>query len=1554
MKLKLFKKSSLLFKALSIFLAILLIAPGISAFAEEITSTDAESYLNYDSPTWGKVLPIGNHRYYVPESLKTCYCLNTGALNPTGQDYTEEISVDKGIETILYWGYPAKNGSEWGISADEYRYCTQLAIWAYQKEAGLSRGLVRERLQSGTVSLSKLKPVIDFLVDKGKNRELPKFFEVNPNEVNATLNGEYLVSEPIKIKSDYEFSNARVTVKSTTDPSLKDKIKIKDMDGDERNLFNSNESFRVYIPKNAKTGELNISITAMVEIPSTVAYKTPVAGKQDMAVVPLETTPQSRDNISVRWTAISGRLEVTKKDNDGNLLDGAKFELRDSTGKTVDTQVSKGGKISFENLTAGDYTLVEVEAPQGFVAVDPQKVTINPSETTKLELTDNKIQGKIAVQKTDVESGAKLQGAQFTVYDADGTSVATLTTNENGYAESGALNFGKYTMKETKAPVGYLLNDKVFDVNISENNKTYTIDATDQIIKGKVQILKEDEETKEPLEGAEFQILKDGNVVETVTSGKDGLATSGLLPFGEYVIKEIKAPNKYTLNNKEYPVTISQNMEIVKVTAENRIIKGKVSVKKTDSEVKDLNVAGAEFTIYDSKNNPVQTITTNEDGVATSGLLNYGNYIMKETKVANGYIPTDKVWNIEITEDGKTYTYDITNDIIKGKIQIVKVDSENEEKPVQGAEFDIVAKNVIGVKEGTVVDHVVTNADGFAYSKDLRFGDYTFKEVKTPQGYWKSNAEYNMSITENGKTYVRYVKNSPIQAKLRVVKTDSSNNKPLKGIKFQVRNIDNNKIVTFKNFVGIIPIPTQTLTTNENGELITPQILPYGHYQLEEVEALPGYVTMKPIKFTVDENANLQDIKDLGTVLTVNAKNDRLTSNMEMVKIDGETKKPLAGVEFKVTALDGFMKGQTWNLKSDENGKINLKNLQYGHYQIQEIKTLWNYVLNDKPVNFEVKENGKNIKLEMTNKKIRGTVEVYKVDKDTNRPLEGVEFELFNGENKIGTYTTDKDGKIVVKNLEAGSYTWKEVKAADHYDKNEDDFKFNIYQDGQVEKITVNNKVKTGDLEFTKTDVTTGKVIDGAKVEITGLDVQNQHIKIEFTSSKDGNKFTLPEGKYQFKETVAPNGYKLNEEIGNFEIKNGEVVKANLKDERKQGTLEFTKTDVTTGKTINGAKIKIECTEGLSKGKVIEFVSSENGNKFTLDEGKYTFEETVAPEGYKLSTEKGTFEIKDGKITKANLKDERKVGTLEFTKTDLTTGDVIDGAKIKITGTSGLNKGKVIEFTSSKDGNKFTLEEGTYEFEETTAPEGYKVNTEKGTFTIKDGQVTKANLKDARKMGKLEFTKTDVTTSTPLEGAKVEITCTSGLDKGKTISFTSSKEGNKFDLSEGEYEFKEITAPNGYNVNKEVGKFTIKDGQVTKAELKDERTSGKLIFKKTDVATGETIEGAKIKIECTEGLDKGKVIEFTSSKEGNEFTLLAGKYTFSEEAAPKGYEKTSEIGTFEITKQGEVVKCNLKNKKFEIKKTGSEFDMNNLIPVGVLVVALGASAVFITRRKKRA
>ncbi|MDU2206317.1 MAG: SpaA isopeptide-forming pilin-related protein [Thomasclavelia ramosa] len=1055
----------------------------IKVFAVEINSTDAESYLNYDSPTWGKVLPIGNHRYYAPD-LRTCYCLNTGALNPTGQDYTEEIPLDGGIETIIYWGYPARDGSEWGILADEYRYCTQLAIWAYQKEAGLSRGLVRSRLQDGTVPLSRLKPVIDFLVEKGLNKELPTFFEVTPSNIVAHQEGDYFVSEPIKLKSDYEFKDAKVTIKSSSNPGLKDVVKIKDMDGDERNTYNSNESFRVYIPIDAETGDIKIDAKATVELPASLAYATPVAGKQDMSLVNISPQAMNKDNVTVSWTGLNGVIELVKKGDDGTLLTGAKFVLKNKEGNRIAEATSENGRVVFNDIKPGEYIIEEVEAPLGYLKV-----------------------------------------------------------------------------------------------------------------------------------------------------------LSGLHPFGNYIVRETKAPSKYVLNGKEYPVTINEHMKTIEITHANRKIKGRVSIHKIDEEMPELSLKGAVLGIYDDAGNEVDRLTTDEKGAATSKYLDYGHYIGKELQAPEGYKLSDKTIDINITEDDKVYSYDFTNKVMKGRIQIVKVDSENEEKPVANAGFKVAAVNVNGIEPGTTVDKVKTDENGFAFTKDLRYGVYKFIEDETPEGYWASDKEYTININEDNKVYVKYVKNAPIQAKLRVVKTDSKDNKPLEGVKFQVRNTDTNKLVEFTNFVGIIPHKTTTLTTDKNGEIITPQHLAYGNYQLEEEKPKDGYISIKPIPFKIDENAALEDIKDLGTVYTIKVSNDRITGDMELLKIDSETKKPLADIEFKVTALDGLMKGQTWDLKSNDKGIVSLKGLEYGHYKIEEVKTLWNYVINKEPIFFDVKENGQVIKLEMENKKIRANAELIKVDSETKRPLEGAEFELWNGENLVGNYTTNKDGKIVVENLEAGNYYFNEIKAPDHYEINQDqDLSFVIDKDGETKTVTAENKVKTGEVDFTKTDVTNGQNIEGAKIEIVGIEEQNKHVKFEFTSSLAGNKFTLPEGKYEFRETQQPEGYELSTEVGTFEIKGGEIIKANLKNERTTGKLIFTKTDVATGEVLEGAKIKIECLSGLDKGKVIEFISSKNGNEFELAAGEYKISETQAPEGYELTTETGTFKIGEhGEVVKCNL-----------------------------------------------------------------------------------------------------------------------------------------------------------------------------------------------------------------------------------------------------------------------------------------------------------------------------
>ncbi|MBO3424422.1 SpaA isopeptide-forming pilin-related protein [Clostridium perfringens] len=922
---------------------------------------------------------------------------------------------------------------------------------------------------------------------------------------------------------------------------------------------------------------------------------------------------------------VNGNKKTTFNNNEQFYVRFSKTEPTGSfkVGATVKTQFPVG--LVYESYSSSVQDMI-------MLADDVQ----NPSND-KVSISWKEALGNLKVIKTG-DNGEFLTGAKFQLKDLDGNVVAE-KISENGELTFEGLKANEYILEEVESPKGFLKAEPVKVV--VRAGETAEINVVNEQIKGRIQVKKVDEETGEPLEGASFDIedKTTGQVVENITTNEQGIATSGLLPFGDYIVKEIKAPNKYTLNGKEYPVTITEHMQTIEITHSNRIIKGRVAINKFDSEFTDLKLEGAEFTIYDKNDNEVDKLITDKNGYDESIDLNYGDYYMKETKAPIGYKLSDKVYDIQIREDKKVYTFDVPNDVIKGQIQIVKVDSENEEKPVEGAGFDVIAVNVNGIETGTVVDHVVTNKDGFAFTKPLRYGEYKFVETDTPEGYWQSDREYHINITEDNKTYVKYVKNEPIQAKLRVVKTDSEDGQPLEGVKFQVRNTDTNELVTFKNFVGILPVPTTTLTTDKNGEIMTPQPLAYGEYQLEEVKAKEGYIGIEPIPFKIDENAPYEDIKDLGTIYTIKVSNDRLKGDMELLKIDSETKEPLADVNFKITCEDGFMKDQTWELKSDENGIVSLKDLEYGKYRIDEVSTLWNYVLNKEPLYFEIKENGQVVKLEMENKKIRADVELIKIDADTKRPLEGAEFELWNGEKLVGTYTTNKDGKISLENLEAGNYYWNEIKAPEHYEINQDqDLSFVIDKDGETKTVTAENKVKTGEVDFVKTDVTTGENIEGAKIEIVGLEEHNKHIKIEFDSSLEGNKFKVPVGKYQFKETQAPNGYELSTEVGEFEVKADEVIKAELKNERTTGVLEFIKTDSKTGEGLDGAKIKIECLEGLDKGKVIEFTSSKEGNKFTLAKGKYRISEIQAPEGYELTTETGEFEITEhGQVVKCNL-----------------------------------------------------------------------------------------------------------------------------------------------------------------------------------------------------------------------------------------------------------------------------------------------------------------------------
>ncbi|MBQ8424454.1 MAG: hypothetical protein IJX17_00335 [Clostridia bacterium] len=347
----------------------------------------------------------------------------------------------------------------------------------------------------------------------------------------------------------------------------------------------------------------------------------------------------------------------------------------------------------------------------------------------------------------------------------------------------------------------------------------------------------------------------------------------------------------------------------------------------------------------------------------------------------------------------------------------------------------------------------------------------------------------------------------------------------------------------------------------------------------------------------------------------------------------------MPNVEFKIfTEKDELI----YSGKTDENGKIVIEELAVGKYYIVEENPIEGYVSSDEKVLFEIKENGEIVKAEMTNKKITSTLKVTKDDED-GTVLSGVKFGVYNLEDKlISEHTTDENGYFEVV-LEYGKYYFKEISTLDSYVLNNDKVHFEVKEEGAVIEKTMTNNFKTGTLEFTKTDLVNGEVIPNTLIE-----VYNSNDELVFSGKTDENgKIVIEElryGKYYIIEKEAATGFVITDEIVEFEIKeNGEIVKAEMKNRPIYGTLEFTKTDISTSEPLPNTVIEIytENDELVFSGK-----TDENG-KIVIEElryGKYYILEKEAPEGYILTEEKMAFEIlEDGEIVKATMVNEKVI-----------------------------------------------------------------------------------------------------------------------------------------------------------------------------------------------------------------------------------------------------------------------------------------------------------------------
>lgn len=1069
--------------------------------------------------------------------------------------------------------------------------------------------------------------------------------------------------------------------------------------------------------------------------------------------------------------------------------------------------VDKKGDASVEDLYLGKYYVKEITPPVGYLIDEGEYdlecsyegdlvKTVERSTESSEQVMKQPFQVIKAANngKTDADL---LKGAGFTAYlksslktnpdgsydfasakpvvlTADGKT--EMFTDAKGYACSIPLPYGTYLVKETTTPHNYKPVDD-FTVTISENHpdepQIWRILLDDEF-KAKLKIVKKDDETKRPVlaAGTEFKIydLDHKKYVEQVTTypitvthksyftdSQGYLILPNNLSIGHYRIEELTAPDGYTLNQNYVEIAVDSNTAyqmdsvsgdvVIEVDYENHPVKGKLTVYKKGEMLAGFNkdfiyeeqfLKGAVFEVYAAediyspdyqkdadgnrivvyaKDTLVTTITTGEDGMAVAENLPLGAYRVAEKTAPEGFVlnPEDsEVIFVYEDQDTPVVEQEVTvgDERQKVAITVEKQDAENG-AVVAGAVFgiynkeDITADGKVIVEADTLLQEMTSDEKGLAgCTLDLPLGSYYVKELKAPAGFVSSNEVLSFDASYQGQDVETVVlkavkKNQPTT--VEITKSDITTGTELDGASLKVLDKDGN-IVDEWTSVKDAPHVIKRLVAGET-------------YTLREEFAPYGYLKATDITFTVEDNGDVQKVEMKDEVptglLIINKKGEFLDKVTLLDNAKGTVEHlfeyitgSLTEVTFNVyaaediKAADGvsedYFKADelVGTITTDTNGIAQLGDLPVGKYYVKEAETAHGYVLDGEPKFVDLSYRDQDTPVvtydeAWQNNRQKVKVTVLKKEKDTERVLAGGIFGLFTREDiknaggdvlmeadtLIELKTTDENGKITfTSDLPVdGNYYVKELYAPDGFvtTNEEQDFTFEYAGADQAEvsyDFTFENEATT--VELTKSDLTTGEELPGARLKVTDEDGS---VVDEWVSAEEAHVIKeLVVGKtYTMTETKPADGYVTAESI-EFTIENtAEIQKHEMKDDVTK--VQISKTDITGDQEIPGAKLTI-----LDENdQVVEsWTSTEEPHYLEkLPIGRYTLREEQAPKGFILTADV-SFEVKDtGEIQTVVMKDDTAKGKVILNKTDKETGEPLKGVEFELRD----SKGKVLE-----------------------------------------------------------------------------------------------------------------------------------------------------------------------------------------------------------------------------------------------------------------------------------
>lgn len=1174
---------------------------------------------------------------------------------------------------------------------------------------------------------------------------------------------------------------------------------------------------------------------------------------------------------------------------DINHPDGRSGVLYKKDEQVATLMTDKEGKASVSNLYLGKYYLKEITPPVGYLLDEEehdvncdyegdQVETVKRNTVSKEDVIKQPFQ-LIKAADNDKTDADLLKGAGFSAYlissltvkddgsyDFTNATPIVLTedgktemfTDERGYACSIPIPYGRYIVRETTTPHNFMPIDD-FIVTVTENSSTPQVWRVllDDEFKAKLKIVKQDDETKQPvlLANTEFKVydLDAKKYVEQVTTYPNTVVHKSyftdengylILPeslkCGNYRIEEVSAPDGYTQNTQYVEIKVDKNTAyqmdsvsgdaIITVTYENHPVKGKLVIHKSGETLKSFKK----------------------------------DFVYEETSL-----------------EGAEFEIYAAEDIFTPDHQVDE----------QGNRHVIYAKD-------TLVKTVTTNKNGEAVIKDLPLGKYRVKETKAPAGFVLNpdNQEVSFIYKDQNTPEIEEkleFSNERQKVELSVEKQDAETGKALKGATFGLYNKE--AISSGDKVVVKADTLLQEITSNEKGKAAFTLDLPLGRYYVKELQAPAGYVSSDEI-LEFDATYQGQDVK---TIKLKSVKKNQPTT-VEVTKADITTGTELDGASMSVLDKDGNVI-DSWTSVKDSPHVI--KRLQVGKtYILREELAPYGY-LRATDVEFTISDTAEVQKVKMedevpvarllVNKKgefldsvslldnAKGMIEhlfnyvtgnltdvtfnVYAAE--AIRAADGVSADYYAADELVGSITTDGNGIAQMDNLPLGRYYIVEKETSHGYVlDNEPRYVDLTYRDQDTPLVTYSadwqNARQRVQVEVLKKEKDSDKVLYGAIFGLYAADdivsskgkvllAKDTLIELKTTDEDGKIQFVadLPvDSRYYIKELAAPDGYVTDQEPQEFTFEyqgsGTSVAEYAFTFEDEQTTVELSKADLTDKKELPGASLKVTDEDGNT---VDEWVSKEEAHiiKGLIVGKKYKMTETKPADGY-VTAESIEFTVENTKeVQKHQMLDD--VTKVEISKKDITDSSEVPGAKLII-----LDKdGKKVESWTSKDKPHMVekLPVGEYTLREEQAPDGYLI-AEDVKFTVKDtGKVQKVKMKDAHPYGKLVIKKTDSTSKAALSGAEFELRekesgkVVEKLVTDKTGTATSGKipiatyKNGKVEKTV-EYILVETKAPNGYELSskKEEIRFEYKDGKTKVIEIVKE-------IKNTKSPSGSTPTG---------------------------------------------------------------------------------------------------------------